>query len=66
MIDESIKRDVELMRKYKDGRDLDPEDSDEVRSLALIGFFHIGVSLKRKKITAKTLPVGLRLLSNFN
>lgn len=66
MICENLKRQVVLFKKYRDGNDLDPADSEDVRDLASIGLFHIGVSLKRKKITAKTLPIGLKLLSELN
>ena len=52
-----------LLKKYKDGRDLDKEDSEEVHELATIGLFHIGISLKRKKVTAKTTPLGVKLIN---
>jgi len=65
MICDDLKRQIELFKKYKNGDDLDPVDSEDVRILSGIGFFHIGISLKGKKVTAKTLPLGLKILSEF-
>ena len=50
-----------LCKKYRRGRDLDDEDCFDVHCLALIGFFRITVSLKRRKAVAKTATLGLML-----
>ena len=52
----------QLFEKYKEGRDLDDVDSKEVHELATIGLFHIGVSVIRQKITAKTTSLGIGLM----
>ena len=50
--------DVDIMRKYMDGRDLDYVDKDIVERLCNISFMKTGVSLTRQMITAKTIGIG--------
>jgi len=54
--------DEDILRKYRDGRDLDPEDAPHVRELCSVGMMKTGLSLQRKVITAKTIGLGLRLI----
>ena len=61
----AMKDDLLLMKKYEVGRDMDPEDEEHIRELCSIGFMKTGVSIKRKRITAKTIGVGLKVLEEF-
>ena len=62
MVSKEMKRNLELMEKYKDGRDLDPEDVEAINRLCSIGLMNRGISTKREVITAKTTGTGLGLL----
>ena len=53
-----------LLLKYMEGRDLDKEDELRVRELCSIGFMKTGISLKRRKITAKTIGIGRDLANS--
>jgi hypothetical protein len=57
-------KDEYILRKYLQGRDMDPEDTVYVRELQLIGMIKTGISIKRQKITAKTLKLGRLLLGD--
>ena len=54
--------DESILRKYLDGRDLDPEDESHVMVLCSVGMMKTGLNLKRKVVTAKTIALGLKLI----
>jgi hypothetical protein len=56
-----IEYDLPLLKKYKDGEDLDEKDEPRLRELASIGLINFGISIKRQKITVKTTGVGIGL-----
>ena len=56
------KQEREILTKYKDGRDIDPKDERVISELCLIGLMNRGISLKRKKATAKITYLGLKIL----
>ena len=58
-MDDEIER---ILIKYRDGRDLDEEDRALVDNLCDIGFMKRGISLRRLKVTAKTISLGLKLI----
>ena len=60
---EEIEDDLKILEKYKDGRDIDPGDFSKVNELASIGLMKKGLSIRRKKSTAKTTPLGRKLIS---
>jgi hypothetical protein len=66
MIDPSIKSDIEIMKKYKDGKDVDEIDMPHIRELCSIGLMKTGISIKRKVITAKTIGIGLKLIGEVS
>ena len=51
-----------ILKKYKNGRDIDDEDLPKINELASIGLIKKGLSLERLKITAKTTELGLKLI----
>lgn len=51
-----------ILRKYKDGRDLDEGDRVYVEYFCSIGMMKKGISLRRRAVTAKTIGLGLRLI----
>ena len=57
-----LEKDLEIIRKYRDGRDIDEEDLPRIDVLCSIGLMNKGISLKRKVITAKPTCVGIGLL----
>jgi hypothetical protein len=65
MMDSSIRKDVELIKKYKDGRDMDADDEPTIRELCSIGMMKTGISIKRKVITAKTIGIGRKLIGEI-
>jgi hypothetical protein len=56
---------MKILHKYANGKDVDSADDCILREMALIGLMNIGLSIKRKTITAKTTDVGLGLSGNF-
>jgi len=62
MVSKDLEKDLNLLEKYKDGGDLDPEDIEAVNILCSIGLMNRGISLKRKVVTAKTTGTGLGLI----
>ena len=54
---------IELLKKYENGRDLDSEDVERVNMLCGVGFMKKGVSVQRGVVTAKTLDLGSTLLN---
>jgi hypothetical protein len=54
--------DDKLLRKYKNGADIDDADEPYIRVLCDIGLMKTGISMKRKKITAKTTEEGLMVI----
>lgn len=53
---------LRVLKKYKGGRIIDPEDEAIVNEFADVGFMRIGVSLSKKMATASTTYPG-RLIS---
>jgi len=62
MVSFELKMVIELIEKYKDGRDVDEEDLPAINMLCSIGFMNRGISTKRKAITAKSTCMGIGLL----
>lgn len=58
-----IKEYFPLLEKYRNGEDVDDADMPKLDILASIGLIKKGISIKRKKITAKTTSSGIGLLS---
>jgi len=46
------------LKKYEIGRDIDEEDLPKLEELRSVGLIHIGISLKRRVLTAKTTALG--------
>lgn len=53
---------VPLLLKYKHGEDIEDEDKSKLDTMASIGLIKKGISIKRKRITAKTTSTGIGLL----
>ncbi len=53
----------EILKKYIDGADLDEEDRPMVKVLCTIGLMNMGISIKRKCLTAITTGTGRGLIS---
>lgn len=62
MVSFELKRDLKLIEKYKDGRDIDEEDLPAINMLCSIGLMNKGISTKREAITAKSTGTGIGLL----
>jgi hypothetical protein len=58
----NLKEYVPLLLKYKNGEDIDDADKPKLDTMASIGLIKKGISIKRKKITAKTTSTGIGLL----
>lgn len=58
----SFEQELRILRKYKEGRDIDDEDSPILDELASVGFMHKGFSLRRNQPTAKTTDMGRSLI----
>jgi hypothetical protein len=54
--------DEKILKKYEIGRDIDKEDLPILEELRSVRLIHIGISLKRKVLTAKTTALGRGLL----
>jgi hypothetical protein len=50
------------LAKYRDGADIDEEDTRTIDELASIGLINTGISTRRQKLTAKTTSMGLGLM----
>ncbi len=59
---QTIKEDIEILRRYKVGKDIEDSDIQKLDELASIGLIRKGISIKRRRVTAKTTPRGLKLL----
>ena len=59
---QTIKEDIEILRRYKVGKDIEDSDIQKLDELASIGLIRKGISIKRRRVTAKTTPLGLKLL----
>lgn len=59
---QTIKEDIEVLRRYKVGKDIEDSDIQKLDELASIGLIRKGISIKRRRVTAKTTPRGLKLL----
>ena len=66
MIEDWMKREYQILLKYKDGRDIDPEDKEIINELCSIGLMNRGISLKRKQITAKITFLGRKILGEIS
>ena len=65
-IDTLIQNDVEILKKYETGGIIDIGDLPTLNRLENIGFIKKGIILQGKKcITAKTLPIGLKLIEEL-
>ena len=58
----NISEDVRILNAYKEGKDISLADLEKIEELASIGLVKKGISLKRRKVTAKTTALGLRLI----
>jgi len=59
---QTVKEDIEILRHYKVGKDIEDSDIQKLNELASIGLIRKGISIKRRRVTAKTTPLGLKLL----
>ena len=59
---QTIKEDIEILRRSKVGKDIEDSDIQKLDELASIGLIRKGISIKRRRVTAKTTPQGLKLL----
>jgi hypothetical protein len=59
---EEFQKVLKVLKKYREGRDLDMEDEPVVRELCNVGMMKTGISLRRQVITAKTIGIGRKLL----
>jgi hypothetical protein len=57
------REDLVILRKYIEGRDIDSEDAQSVERLCRVGLMKKGISLKRRKVTARTVGVGITMVS---
>ena len=62
MVSFESERDLKLIEKYKDGRDVDKEDFPYIQMLRSIGFMNARLSCKRQVITARSTGTGIGLL----
>jgi hypothetical protein len=59
----TLQEDIKLLKKYKEGRDVDDSDYTHIKNLCLIGLMNTGISTKRQKITAKPTSTGMGLIN---
>ncbi len=59
----TVEDDIKLLKKYEIGRLVDYEDYDQIEELSAIGLMQTGVSIKKKKMTDKTLNLGKKLIT---
>lgn len=59
----TVEDDIKLLKKYEIGRLVDYEDYDQIEELSAIGLMQTGVSIKKKKMTAKTSNLGKKLIT---
>lgn len=61
-VNQSIREDIEFLKRYEVGKDIEDSDIQKLDELASIGLIRKGISIKRRRVTAKTTPLGLKLL----
>jgi len=61
-VNQTIRDDIEILRRYETGKDIEESDRQKLDELASIGLIRKGISIKRRQVTAKTTPLGLKLL----
>lgn len=54
--------DLKILERYRSGKDVDPEDMEDIGRFCLINYMKKGISL-RGSITAKTLPTGIEAIT---
>ena len=61
-VNQTVREDIEILRRYEVGKDIEDSDIQKLDELASIGLIRKGISIKRRRVTAKTTPLGLKLL----
>jgi len=61
-VNQSIREDIEFLKRYEVGKDIEDSDIQKLDELASVGLIRKGISIKRRRVTAKTTPLGLKLL----
>ncbi len=61
-VNQIVREDIEILRRYEAGKDIEDNDIQKLDELASIGLIRKGISIKRRRVTAKTTPLGLKLL----
>jgi hypothetical protein len=61
-VNQSVREDIEILKRYEVGKDIEDSDIQKLDELASIGLIRKGISIKRRRVTAKTTPLGLKLL----
>ena len=61
-VNQTIRDDIEILRRYETGKDIEESDRQKLDELASIGLIRKGISIKRRQVTAKATPLGLKLL----
>ncbi len=61
-VNQSVREDIEFLKRYEVGKDIEDSDIQKLDELASIGLIRKGISIKRRRVTAKTTPLGLKLL----
>ena len=61
-VHQTVREDIEILRRYEAGKDIEDSDIQKLDELASVGLIRKGISIKRRQVTAKTTPLGLKLL----
>ena len=61
-VNQSVREDIEFLKRYEVGKDIEDSDIQKLDELASVGLIRKGISIKRRRVTAKTTPLGLKLL----
>jgi len=61
-VNQTVREDIEILRRYEVGKDIEDSDIQKLDELASVGLIRKGISIKRRQVTAKTTPLGLKLL----
>ena len=61
-VNQSVREDIEFLKRYEVRKDIEDSDIQKLDELASIGLIRKGISIKRRRVTAKTTPLGLKLL----
>ncbi|WP_319580353.1 hypothetical protein [uncultured Methanospirillum sp.] len=60
-----LQKELRILEEYQQGKIIEPNDSQILEDLCVVGFLRRGISLKEKKPTAITTTSGLSFLKGM-